>query len=127
MTDIARDEPVANAFLASEPWNPSAFRMALAGTKFLGAFDKYLEDYGHRAVGESDVMSPRLADNPESILSIVRLHLISVSPSQQSILSRQGHARNGALAGVSIDGSSFFGVTEGFVVSSHCAKQIAIT
>ncbi len=97
MTDIARDEPAAHTFLASEPWDPSAFRPALAGTTFLSAFDEYLEDYGHRAVGESDVMSPRLADNPESILSIVRIQLLSVSPSQQSILSRQGHARAAAL------------------------------
>ena len=98
MTDIARDEPVAQAFLASAPWNPSTFRMALAGTRFLSAFDKYVEDYGHRAVGESDVMSPRLADNPESILSIVRMQIIAVSPSQQHILSRQGHAKATALA-----------------------------
>ncbi len=98
LTDIAREETVASTFLSLEPWEPSRFREALDGTKFLRAFDRYLEDYGHRAVGESDVMSPRLADNPESILSIVRIQLISASPSQESILSRQGHARTAALA-----------------------------
>ena len=98
LTDIARDEPAAGTFLTSEPWNPSLFREALAGTKLLRAFDRYLNDYGHRAVGESDVMSPRLADNPEAILTIVRIQLIAGSPSRKSILSRQNKARTTALA-----------------------------
>ena len=97
LTDIARDEAVANAFLISEPWDPSTFRMALANTRFLRTFDRYLEDYGHRAVGESDVMSPRLADNPESILAILRSQLISTAPSQETIRSRQDETRATAL------------------------------
>lgn len=97
LTDIARYEAVANAFLISEPWNPSTFRVALANTTFLLAFDRYLEDYGHRAVGESDVMAPRLADNPESILSILRAQLISAAPSQKTIRSRQDKTRAAAL------------------------------
>lgn len=97
LTDIARYEAVANAFLISEPWNPSTFRVALANTTFLLAFDRYLEDYGHRAVGESDVMAPRLADNPESILSILRAQLISAAPSQKTIRSRQDKTRVAAL------------------------------
>jgi len=97
ITDIARDEAVANAFLISEPWNPSTFRMALADTTFLRTFDRYLEDYGHRAVGESDVMAPRLADNPESILAIVRAQLISAAPSQETIRLRQDETRAAAL------------------------------
>jgi phosphohistidine swiveling domain-containing protein len=98
LTDIAREEPASGTFLTSEPWEPSTFRTTLADTKFLRAFDSYLEDYGHRAVGESDVMAPRLADNPESILAILRIHLISASPSQENILLRQGTARTAALA-----------------------------
>ncbi len=97
LTDIARDEAVANAFLTSEPWNPLTFRRALANSTFLRTFDKYLEDYGHRAVGESDVMAPRLADNPESILAIVRSQLISTAPSQKTIRSRQDETRAAAL------------------------------
>ena len=97
LTDIARDEAVANAFLTSEPWDPSTFRVILADTTFLRTFDRYLEDYGHRAVGESDVMAPRLADNPESILAIVRAQLISAAPSQKTIRLRQDETRAAAL------------------------------
>jgi len=97
LADIARDESAAGTFLTSEPWEPSTFREALAGTDFLRTFDRYLKDYGHRAVGESDVMSPRLADNPESILAIIRIQLCGAS-SQRSILLRQANARTAALA-----------------------------
>jgi rifampicin phosphotransferase len=98
LTDIARDEPQAQSFLTSEPWEPSMFRTALVSTTFLHTFDRYLEDYGHRAVGESDVMSPRLADNPESILGILRAQLTSASPSQNTVRSRQDKTRAAALA-----------------------------
>ncbi len=98
LTDIARDEPATNAFFTSEPWTLSIFRSALIDTEFLRTFDQYVEDYGHRAVGESDVMSPRLADNPESILSILRAQLMSAAPSQETIRTRQDTARAEALA-----------------------------
>ncbi len=97
LTDIARDEQTAGMFLTSDSWERLPFREALADTKFLRAFDHYLEDYGHRAVGESDVMSSRLADNPEAILAIVRIQLISDSPSQKNVLLRQDNARTAAL------------------------------
>ena len=98
LTDIAREEPGAHAFLTADSWKASTFLAALAGTKFLHAFHTYLADYGHRGVGESDVMSPRLADNPEAILAILRTQLLSASPSHQSILARQEKTRATALA-----------------------------
>ena len=98
LTDMARDEPLAMAYFTSASWTPSAFRDALTGTVFLQAFDRYLLDYGHRAVGESDVMSPRLADNPEAILAIIHLQLKSTSVSQNTILSRQHKLKTAALA-----------------------------
>jgi pyruvate,water dikinase len=97
LTDIAQEEPIAMAALTEQSWNPSTFRSTLTGTKFLGAFDAYLEDYGHRGVGESDVMSPRLADNPEAILAILRTQLLSSSPSREAILARQEATRVTAL------------------------------
>jgi rifampicin phosphotransferase len=98
LTDIARGEPAASAFFTSEFWTPSRFRSALSDTNFLRSFDHYLEDYGHRAVGESDVMSPRLAENPEAILAILRAQLMTAAPSQETILARQNAARASALS-----------------------------
>jgi pyruvate,water dikinase len=72
----ARREPVAQAFLLAEPWAPESFRTRLAGTRFLTAFDTYMAEYGHRAVGESDVMAPRFAEVPEYVLGVIRSHLL---------------------------------------------------
>jgi pyruvate,water dikinase len=98
IVDIARREPTALAFLNAEPWDPSSFRTALKDTACLRAFDAYLEDYGHRGIGESDVMSPRLADNPHAILSVLRLQLGAAPFGREEVLSRQERTRTEALA-----------------------------
>lgn len=97
LADIARREPASRTFLTAEPWEPSRFRTMLKETAFLRAFNAYLEDYGHRGVGESDVMSPRLADNPEAILALLRTQVRSTSPAREAILSRQEKTRTEAL------------------------------
>ena len=97
IVDIVRREPTAEAFFNAEPWNPSTFRTALKDTACLGAFDAYVEDYGHRGIGESDVMSPRLADNPEAILSVLRLQLGAAPFGREEIRSRQERTRAEAL------------------------------
>jgi pyruvate,water dikinase len=97
LTDIARREPVTRTFLTSESWDPSGYRAILKDTAFLRVFNGYLEDYGHRGVGESDVMSPRLADNPEAILALLRTQVGSTSPALEAILSRQENTRTAAL------------------------------
>jgi len=75
LAETAGQEPAARTFLLADPWNPSPFRVRLAGTTFLRGFDEYLADYGHRAVGESDMMSPRFAEMPDYLLGIIRAHL----------------------------------------------------
>lgn len=76
LAEAARREPVARDFLLAEPWKPEPFRAELAGTRFLQSFDAYLAEYGHRAVGESDVMSPRFAEVPEYVLGVIRGHML---------------------------------------------------
>jgi pyruvate,water dikinase len=98
IVDIARQEPAAETFFSTEPWDPSRFRIALKDTACLRAFDAYLEDYGHRGIGESDVMSPRLADNPEAIMSVLRVQLGAAPFSRDEVLSRQERTRAEALA-----------------------------
>jgi pyruvate,water dikinase len=94
---IARHESAATAFFAADPWNASGFREALTGTAFLRSFESYLEDYGHRGVGESDIMSPRLADNPEAILALLRTQLGAAPSEPDDIPSRQARVRAEAL------------------------------
>jgi pyruvate,water dikinase len=97
IVDIARHESVAETFFKAEPWSPSEYRTVLKNTAFLQAFQAYVEDYGHRGMGESDVMSPRLADNPEAILAVLRVQLVSSSPGPGVVQSRQEQVRVEAL------------------------------
>jgi len=77
LAETAGREPAARTFFLTAPWEPLQFRGRLAGTKFLRDFDAYLADYGHRAVGESDMMSQRFAEMPDYLLGIIRTHLLT--------------------------------------------------
>lgn len=99
LAHMARQESTITRWFLSEHWDPEDFREQLAGTAFLQAFDRYLHDYGHRAIGESDVMSPRLAEQPKIILALLRVQVGSPrmeAPAQ--ILARQEAGRQEALA-----------------------------
>lgn len=99
LVQAAQRESAARQWLVADPWEPSGFRERLKDTEFLRAFEGYLKDYGHRAVGESDVMSPRIAEQPESILAVLRTQLCAKAASTPSdILARQAHCRHEALA-----------------------------
>lgn len=98
LAETARRDTAARAFLLAEPWEPVRFRERLAGTAFLRAFDDYLADFGHRAVGESDMMAPRFAEMPEYLLGIVRAHLQRPPAKPVAVLQReQDDARAAAL------------------------------
>jgi len=73
----------------------------LRGTQFWGLFEQYLADYGHRGLGESDIMSPRFADQPEIVLDVLR-HQIN-APTAQSpaeIMARQRRVREQGCAAI---------------------------
>ena len=94
---MAREETaVSNALRRG--WEPGRYRRSFEGSCFLAAFDRYLEDYGHRAVGESDIMSPRVADQPEVLLDVIRNHLDGRPVAPDELLWRQRTTRDHALA-----------------------------
>ena len=98
LAEAARREPVVQSYLLAEPRIPEPFRTELAGTRFLQAFDAYLSEYGHRAVGESDVMSPRFSEVPEYVLGVIRGHLqFPPSRSADEIRCGQESVRQEAL------------------------------
>ena len=98
IADMVRRDPQATAWFTEEEWDPAEVRRRLDGTDVLRAFNRYLEDYGHRGVGESDPMSPRFADRPELLLAVLRTQILaptSITPSD--ILQRQTAVRARAL------------------------------
>lgn len=92
------EEPVRRWFL-DDGWTAARFPEPLAGTTFLRRFEQYLAEYGHRAVGESDIMSPRMAEQPEAVLSVIRTQVRTGDVKRPTdILSRQATQRRNALA-----------------------------
>ena len=89
LAEVARQDPVARAFLLAEPWVPHLDRDRLAGTPFLGALDEFLEEYGHRAIGESDIRSPRFNEEPGYLLGVIRGHLLASQPRSVSAVQEQ--------------------------------------
>ena len=99
IVDMVRRNPSTAALFTGEGWDPGEVRRKLEGTDVLHAFDRYLDDYGHRGVGESDVMSPRFADRPELLLSVLRTQILApTSATPADILQRQTGVRERALA-----------------------------
>jgi pyruvate,water dikinase len=99
LADMVRRDPRVAARFTGEGWDPVEARCRLEGTDFLRAFNRYLEDYGHRGVGESDVMSPRFADQPELLLAVLRTQILApTSATPADILQRQTVVRERALA-----------------------------
>ncbi|HSQ90730.1 MAG TPA: PEP-utilizing enzyme, partial [Nitrospiraceae bacterium] len=99
ISDMIRHDPRSTSWFTAEKWNPGEFRRQLEGTDALHAFDRYLEDYGHRGVGESDPMSPRFAERPELLLSVLRTQILArTSDTPADILERQAAIREQALS-----------------------------
>ena len=99
LADMIRGDPRVASWFSAEGWAPTDFRSKLEGTDVLRAFDRYLEDYGHRGVGESDVMSPRFADRPELLLAVLRTQILApTTATPADILQRQTVIRTRALA-----------------------------
>jgi pyruvate,water dikinase len=95
---VRRDQSLTSLFNA-ETWDPADVRLKLEGTEVLRAFNSYLDDYGHRGIGESDPMSPRFADRPDLLLAVLRTQVLSpTNATPGDILQRQTVVRERALA-----------------------------
>jgi pyruvate,water dikinase len=73
---LARSEAPVRAFFAEELDGERIrqYRTRLAGTRFLAGLGAFLRDFGHRGPLESDVASPRFADDPGLVLRLIRLY-----------------------------------------------------
>ncbi|MBS0171836.1 MAG: hypothetical protein JSR62_15930 [Nitrospira sp.] len=99
LAEIAWNEEPVRRWFVDDGWTATGFRVALAGTDFLRGVERYLGDYGHRAVGESDIMSPRMADQPEAVLGLLRTQLRTGDVrGPKDMLSRQTEQRQQAMA-----------------------------
>jgi len=72
---MARREPVAVRHLEGGAGSLADLRTALGGTRFLGEFERFLEQYGHRGRYEYDWALPRYIEDPRPLLLTIRMHL----------------------------------------------------
>ncbi|MBL8070936.1 MAG: hypothetical protein JNM35_07555 [Nitrospira sp.] len=95
---VAQQEETVRRWFCLDEWTARGYREAIQGTEFLRLFDQYLAEYGHRAVGESDIMSPRIADQPDGVLALLQAQVrAGVTTPPQEMLSRQAQRREQAL------------------------------
>ena len=100
LVELARADPAVSDRLGRGEWERGGYRRSFAGSQFLARFDRYLGDYGHRGTGESDVMSPRMVDQPEALLEVIRIQLAGPPSTPAAIAGRQQAAREEALASI---------------------------
>jgi pyruvate,water dikinase len=74
---LARQDPRVRQALTEIPAEDHVqLRGAVQGTPFLAAFDRFLGQYGHRGLYESDWALPRFREDPTPIIQAVRMHLL---------------------------------------------------
>jgi rifampicin phosphotransferase len=96
LATAARHDTAAMAYLLKNDGTFSDFRSALAGTSFLEALDRFLDEYGHRGRYESDWALPRMHENPAAVLFAIREQLDARTQDPKAISDRQTADANAA-------------------------------
>ena len=63
-----------------------------SGSAFRREFQRFLEDFGHRASIETDAWNPRWAEDPSSLIELVREHLAAGIASDPRVAARKRRA-----------------------------------
>ncbi len=99
LVEVARHDESVRCVFESAEWDGRVAGQRLRGTRFYDLFEQYLLDYGHRGLGESDIMSPRFADQPEIVLDVLRHQITALTAhSPADIAARQRRIREQGCA-----------------------------
>lgn len=108
LADVARTELAAARFLAAGALDLARLRQTLSGTRFLAAFEQFIDTYGHRGRYESDWSLPRYREDPTPLLIAVRaLAADQAGPGACEIAARQQREAADAWAAFSARLSPF--------------------
>jgi len=83
LADLARQDEAAIQYLNGDNYNPLSWDAQLPeSSTFKRAFRKFIEEYGHRAVYELDIMNPRWKEDPSYLLDIIKSTMDIANPSK---------------------------------------------
>jgi pyruvate,water dikinase len=74
---LARGEPAVLEYLHTKPLDPHGWKRLADGSAFRRALQEFLEEFGHRAVYESELANPRWREDPRYLLEQIRVLLES--------------------------------------------------
>lgn len=77
----ARADPEAGAYLGRSPLDPLGWQGLPPGSPFRRELERFLEEFGHRAVYEAELANPRWNEDPTYLLEQVR-HLLESGRTQ---------------------------------------------
>ena len=92
LAEQARGDDRVIKCLEGELPDLKALRQQLEGTPFLAAFERFLAQYGHRGLYESDWALPRYSEDPTPLLEAIRMHLQTETEVSSSVRARQQQA-----------------------------------
>ncbi len=72
LAEIARKDADAAKYLSETSFDPSAWEKLPECSPFKQAFCEFIEEYGHRAVYELDIINPRWNEDPTYLLGIIQ-------------------------------------------------------
>lgn len=73
MAEIAREDPAARRFFALQPFSPLSWEEMLPeDSLFKQSLRSFLDEYGHRAVYELEIINPRWREDPGYLLEVVK-------------------------------------------------------
>jgi len=75
LSQLARTESQVQNYLAQENAPYADYQSALAGAEFLTEFEAYLDEFGYRAVYESDMAWPRFSEQPSELLQTISRYI----------------------------------------------------
>jgi len=90
LAEIAGREAVCQELFAARPFVASAWRDLPASSEFRRRFAAFLATYGHRAVYELDLRTPRWHEDPTYLLEMIRSMIGTTTPA--AIRERQSQA-----------------------------------
>src|SRR5215469_5539697 len=82
LAEVARRDPAAQAYFAQTPLDPQGWRRLPPDSPFRAGMEQFLAEFGHRAVNEIEISTPRWNDDPTYLLEQVRF-LLAAGPGRQ--------------------------------------------